>query len=62
MGVRLVIRTSRDGPLPHWQNSFVEIDNVVFSTVILSLLLIQGEGGAVVSFWRNNVHKYWLNA
>ena len=36
------------------QHSFVEIDHEIFSTVILSLPLIQE--GAVVSFWRKNVH------
>ena len=37
------------------QHSFVEIDHELFSTVILSLPLIQKR--AVVSFWRKNVHK-----
>ena len=38
------------------QHSFVEIDHEIFSTVILSLPLIQGR--AVVIFLRNNnVHN-----
>ena len=36
------------------QHSFVEIDHEIFSTVILSLPLIQ-EGQ--LSFWRKNVHN-----
>ena len=38
------------------QHSFMEIDHEIFSTVILSLPLIQ-EGQSVVSFWRKNVHN-----
>ena len=38
------------------QHSFVEIDHEIFSTVILSLPLIQ-EGQLVVSFWRMAVHN-----
>ena len=34
---------------------FVEIDHEIFSTVILSLPLIQER--AVVSFWQKNVHN-----
>ena len=34
------------------QHSFVEIDHEIFSTVIISLPLIQE-----VSFWRKNVHN-----
>ena len=37
------------------QDSFVEIDHEIFSTVILSLPLIQE--GQFVSFWRKNVHN-----
>ena len=37
------------------QHSFVEIDREIFSTVILSLPLIQE--WEVVSFWRKNVHS-----
>ena len=37
------------------QHSFVEIDHELFSTVILSLPLIQKR--AVVSSWRKNVHN-----
>ena len=37
------------------QHSFVEIDHEIFSTVILSLPLIQE--GQLVSFWRKNVHN-----
>ena len=37
------------------QHSFVEIDHEIFSTVSLSLPLIQQL--AVVSFWRKNVHN-----
>ena len=42
---------------PHrgWQHSFVEIDHEMFSTVILSLPLIQE--GHLSSFWRKNVHN-----
>ena len=38
----------------------MDFDHEIFSTVILSLPLIQE--GAVVKFWRKNVHKYWLTA
>ena len=37
------------------QHSFLEIDHEIFSTVILSLPLIQE--GQLVSFWRKNVHN-----
>ena len=37
------------------QHSFVEIDREIFSTVILSLPVIQE--GAVVSFWQKKVHN-----
>ena len=43
-------------PPPGLQHSFVKIDHEIFSTVILSLLLIQ-EGQLSVSFWRKNVHN-----
>ena len=40
------------------QHSFAEIDHEIFSTVILSLPLIQeGQLSVVVSFWRKNVHN-----
>ena len=39
------------------QHSFVEIDHEIFSTVILSLPLIQEGQLSVVSFWRKNVHN-----
>ena len=39
------------------QHSLLEIDHIIFSTVIFSLLLIQ-EGQ--VSFWGKKVHKYRL--
>ena len=42
------------------QHSFIEIDHEIFSTVILSLLLIQE--GQFLSFLWKNVHKYWLTA
>ena len=42
-------------PRRGWQHSFVEIDHEIFSTVILSLLLIQ-EGQLSVSV-RKNVHN-----
>ena len=45
----------RFDPLQVRQHSFVDIDNEIFATVILSLPLIQ-EGE--ISFWRKNVHKY----
>ena len=35
----------------------MEIDNEIFSTIILFLPLIQD---GQVSFWQKNVHKYWL--
>ena len=38
------------------QHSFVQIDHEIFSTVILSLPLIQ-EGQLSVSAWRKNVHN-----
>ena len=41
MLVRLVIRRLRVRPPPGRQDSFVEIDHEIFSTVILSLPLIQ---------------------
>ena len=50
MRVRLVIRTLRVRPPQGRQHSFVEIDREIFSTVILSLSLIQ-EGQ------RKNVHN-----
>ena len=37
----------------------MQIHHEIFSTVILSLPLIQ-ESCSAVSFWRKNVHKYWL--
>ena len=37
------------------QHSFVEIDHEIFSTVILSLLLIQE--GQLSVLWRKNVHN-----
>ena len=42
------------------QHPFVEIDHAIFSTVILSLLLIQE--GQLSVFGKKNVHKYWLTA
>ena len=36
-----VIRRLRVQPVPGWQHSFIEIDDAMFSMVILSLLLIQ---------------------
>ena len=48
MHARLVIRTLHVRPLRGWQHSFVEIDHEIFSTVILSLPLIQ-EGQFTVS-------------
>ena len=41
MGVRLMIRRLQVRPPPSRQHSFVEIDREIFSTVILSLQLIQ---------------------
>ena len=41
------------------QNSFMEIDNEILSTVILFLWLIQEE---LVNFKQKSVHKYWLTA
>ena len=46
--VRLKTRRSRVSPRRGRQHSFVEIDHEIFSTVILSLLLIQ-EGQLSVS-------------
>ena len=46
--VRLETRRSRFNPLWGWQHSFMEIDHEIFSTVILSLPLIQ-EGQLSVS-------------
>ena len=46
MHVRLVIWRLRIRPPPGWQHSFVEIDDEIFSTVILSL-----------RFWLKNVHN-----
>ena len=46
--VRLETRKSWVQPRRGWQHSFVEIDHEIFSTVILSLLLIQ-EGQLSVS-------------
>ena len=46
--VRLETRRSRVQPLPRSEHSFVEIDHEIFSTVILSLPLIQ-EGQLSVS-------------
>ena len=48
MRVGLVIRRLRAPPLPGQHHSSVEIDHEIFSTVILSLLLIQ-EGQLSVS-------------
>ena len=48
MRVQLVIRRLRVRPPPGWQQSFVEIDHEIFSTVILSLQLTQ-EGQLSVS-------------
>ena len=48
MGIRLVIRRLWVRPPPGRQHLLVEIDNEIFSTVILSLPLIQ-EGGLSVS-------------
>ena len=48
MRVQLVIRRLRVRPPPGRQHSFVEIDHEIFSTVILSLSLIQ-EGQLSVS-------------
>ena len=48
MSIRLVIRRLLVWPLPGWQHSFVKIDHEIFSTVILSLPLIQ-EGQLSVS-------------
>ena len=57
MRARLVIRRLRVGPLPGRQRSFVEIDHEIFSTVILSLPLIQ-EGQVSVA----GCAQYWLFA
>ena len=46
--VRLETRRSRVQPSPRWQHSFMEIDHEIFSTVTLSLPLIQ-EGQLLVS-------------
>ena len=46
--VRLETRRSQVQPPQGWQHSFVEIDHEIFSTVILSLPLIQ-EGQLSVS-------------
>ena len=46
--IRLETRRSRVHPRRGWQHSFVEIDHEIFSTVILSLQLIQ-EGQLSVS-------------
>ena len=48
MRIRQVIRRLQVRPPPGWQYSFVEIDHEIFSTVILSLPLIQ-EGQLSVS-------------
>ena len=48
MCIRLVIRRLRVRILQGWQHSFVKIDHEMFSTVILSLPLIQ-EGQLSVS-------------
>ena len=48
MHIQLVIRRLRVRPPPGRQHSFVETDHEIFSTVILSLLLIQ-EGQLSVS-------------
>ena len=42
---------------PGRQHSFPEIDHEIFSTVLLSLSLIQELRRAVVSFMRKNVHN-----
>ena len=55
MYVRLVIRKLRVRPPPSRQYSFIEIDHEIFSTVILSLPLIQ-EGQLSVS-GEKNVHN-----
>ena len=47
-------------PLQVRQHSFVETDHKMFSKVIL--FLFAESSRAVVSFWRRNVHKYWLTA
>ena len=47
-------------PLQVRQHSFVETDHKMFSKVIL--FLSAESSRAVVSFWRRNVHKYWLTA
>ena len=54
---RLMIR--RFDPLPGRKHSFMEIDQEIFSMVILSLLLIQ-EGQLTVSGER--ITQYWLTA
>ena len=46
-------------PRRGWQHSFVEIDHEIFSTVILSLPLIQ-EGQLSVS--AEECAQYWLTA
>ena len=46
-------------PRRGWQHSFVEIDHEIFSTVILSLLLIQ-EGQ--LSVLTKECAQYWLTA
>ena len=49
------------GSITRWvrQHSFVEIDQEIFSTVILPYA---DSRKSFVSFWRKNVHKYWLTA
>ena len=47
-------------PPPSWQHSFVEIDNEIFSTVILSLLLIQ-EGQLHVSVFSTRMCTILVN-
>ena len=46
--------TRPSGDPPPSRHSFVEIDHDIFSTAILTFPL-------VVSFWRENVLKDWLN-
>ena len=49
----------RDFDPPVRQHSFVEMGHEIISTAILSLPLIQV--GAVVSYWRKDVHIILVN-
>ena len=57
--VRLETRRSRVQPRQGQQHSFVEIDREIFSTVILSLPLIQGGS---CQFLAKECAQYWLTA